>query len=46
MLTGDRQATAEYFAQQLGLDGVIAEVLPEQKADKIRELQAQGKKWR
>ncbi|WGE42341.1 heavy metal translocating P-type ATPase [Actinobacillus equuli] len=44
MLTGDRQATAEYFAQQLGLDGVIAEVLPEQKADKIRELQAQGKK--
>ncbi|EFX92394.1 copper-exporting ATPase [Actinobacillus ureae ATCC 25976] len=44
MLTGDRQSTAEYFAQQLGLDGVIAEVLPEQKADKIRELQAQGKK--
>ncbi|MDE8034132.1 copper-translocating P-type ATPase [Actinobacillus equuli subsp. equuli] len=44
MLTGDRQTTAEYFAQQLGLDGVIAEVLPEQKADKIRELQAQGKK--
>lgn len=44
MLTGDRQATAEYFAQQLGLDGVIAEVSPEQKADKIRELQAQGKK--
>ncbi|WGE46689.1 heavy metal translocating P-type ATPase [Actinobacillus equuli] len=44
MLTGDHQSTAEYFAQQLGLDGVIAEVLPEQKADKIRELQAQGKK--
>lgn len=44
MLTGDRQSTAEYFAQQLGLDGVIAEVLPEQKVDKIRELQAQGKK--
>lgn len=44
MLTGDHQPTAEYFAQQLALDGVIANVLPEQKADKIRELQAQGKK--
>ena len=44
MLTGDRQTTAEYFAKTLGLNGVIAEVLPEQKAEKIRELQAQGKK--
>lgn len=44
MLTGDRQATAEAFAKELGLNGVIAEVLPEQKADKVRELQAQGKK--
>ncbi len=44
MLTGDRQTTAEHFAQQLGLDGVIAEVLPEQKAEKVRELQQQNKK--
>lgn len=44
MLTGDRQATAEHFAAQLGLNGVMADVLPEQKAEKIRELQAQGKK--
>ena len=44
MLTGDRQTSAEYFAAQLGLNGVIAEVLPDQKADKIRQLQAQGRK--
>ncbi|HHW7580062.1 TPA: heavy metal translocating P-type ATPase [Mannheimia haemolytica] len=44
MLTGDRQQTADYFANALGLDGVIAEVLPEQKAEKIRALQAEGKK--
>ncbi|TLU76591.1 heavy metal translocating P-type ATPase [Mannheimia varigena] len=44
MLTGDRQETADYFAKELGLNGVIAEVLPEQKAEKIRQLQAEGKK--
>ncbi|MDW1150179.1 copper-translocating P-type ATPase [Mannheimia haemolytica] len=44
MLTGDRQQTADYFANALGLDGVIAEVLPEQKAEKIRSLQAEGRK--
>ncbi|MFA9488425.1 MULTISPECIES: heavy metal translocating P-type ATPase [unclassified Mannheimia] len=44
MLTGDRQETADYFAKELGLNGVIAEVLPEQKAEKIRALQAEGKK--
>ncbi|HGO5815582.1 TPA: heavy metal translocating P-type ATPase [Mannheimia haemolytica] len=44
MLTGDRQQTADYFANTLGLDGVIAEVLPEQKAEKIRALQAEGRK--
>ena len=43
MLTGDRQATADYYAQQLGLDGVIAEVLPEQKAAEIAKLQAEGR---
>ncbi|MDY2947815.1 MAG: copper-translocating P-type ATPase [Mannheimia varigena] len=44
MLTGDRQEAADYFAKELGLNGVIAEVLPEQKAEKIRQLQAEGKK--
>lgn len=44
MLTGDRQETADYFAKELGLNGVMAEVLPEQKAEKIRQLQAEGKK--
>ena len=44
MLTGDRKSTADYFAQELGLDGVIADVLPEQKAEKIQQLQQQGKK--
>lgn len=44
MLTGDRQETAEYFAKALNLNGVISEVLPEQKAENIRFLQDKGKK--
>lgn len=44
MLTGDRQATANYYAETLGLDEVIAEVLPEQKAKQITKLQQQGRK--
>lgn len=44
MLTGDRQENAEYFAEQLHLDKVISEVLPEQKATEIMKLQAEGKK--
>lgn len=44
MLTGDRQKTATYYANQLGLNGVIAEVLPEQKASTIAKLQAEGRK--
>jgi len=44
MLSGDNQATAERIAGQLGIDTVIAEVLPGDKAAKIAELQAQGKK--
>ena len=43
MLTGDNRATAERIAAELGLDTVFAEVLPGQKADKVRELQAGGK---
>ena len=43
MLTGDNRATAERIAGELGLDTVFAEVLPGQKADKVKELQAAGK---
>lgn len=43
MLTGDSQAVADYVAAELGLDVVFAEVRPEQKADKVKELQNQGK---
>ena len=44
MLTGDSKTTALAVAKRLGIDDVIAEVLPEQKADAIKKLQAQGKK--
>ena len=44
MLTGDNRRTAEAVAQQLGMDTVIAEVLPEDKAEQIKTLQAQGRK--
>jgi Cu+-exporting ATPase len=43
LLTGDNRATAEAVARQAGISEVIAEVLPEQKAEKVRELQASGK---
>jgi len=43
MLTGDNQATADQIAGQLGIDIVVAEVLPEDKSAKIAELQAAGK---
>jgi len=44
MLTGDARAVADAVAAELGIDTVFAEVLPDQKAEKIRELQAQGKR--
>jgi P-type Cu2+ transporter len=44
MLTGDNQATAERIGRGLGIQEVIAEVLPSDKAGKIAELQRAGKK--
>ena len=44
MLTGDNAATAKRIAADLGIDSVLADVLPAQKAQKIKELQATGKR--
>jgi Cu2+-exporting ATPase len=44
MLTGDNEATARRIGDQLGIDTVIAEVLPGDKAEKVAELQRAGKR--
>ncbi len=44
MLTGDNEGTARRIAEELGISMVLADVLPGQKAEKVKELQAQGKK--
>lgn len=42
MITGDNEETAEAVANELGMDGFFAEVLPDQKQDKVAELQEKG----
>lgn len=44
MPTGGNQATAERIGKELGIDIVLADALPGQKASRIKELQAQGHK--
>jgi Cu+-exporting ATPase len=43
MLTGDNKLAADYIAKQAGIDNVFAEVMPQDKANKIKELQSKGR---
>ena len=42
MITGDNKKTGEFVGKQLGIGQIFAEVLPDEKQEKVKELQAQG----
>jgi Cu+-exporting ATPase len=43
MITGDSRTTAEAVGRKLAIDGVIAEVLPDRKAEMVKQIQAEGR---